>query len=1257
MKPTATSSREPRIAFVAMSALLLALNTTTAGAQTAPAPNPATPANSTSSTETKTDASEDTILLSPFEVSSSKDEGYAATSSLAGSRLNTQLKDIASPISVVTPQFLQDTGARSVQDLLIYTTNTQVVGPRGNIFLASAGDYNGQNQILYRPQTQTRVRGLNSADLTRDFWVTDIPLDAYNISGIEIQRGPNSILYGLGSPAGIINYTLKTPIMTKDAYTVEARYDSNGGVRTSADLNKVIIPNDLALRVEGLDDNQKFEQSGTYDKIKRITVSPRWTPKIADSVYTEFTLNYESGQDRANRPVLTPPVDDIAAWYIPAVSKFLRPTSFTPNPVAGDAQASVIPYLGNYNGASNQWYDQIAVLFSDPNSSATGGNGLPDALRQRGGSTAASPQANWEYITNVYDTWNPANPLNQKATFANNPKVMSIINDYETKSGRAFGGFQGWQAQQVLDTSVFDYWHDSLTGDNNHQWSDFHTLDLSARQTYFNGRAGVEFVYNKQNYKDGYENNINDGYTLLIDINELQPNGEPNPNVGRPEIVSNTSAYWSNDKAENSRVTAFYKLRMEDVLKKKTWLDDVIGEQTFTGVLTNQRSTHDDYSYLLDNWGDQAGYFGYQDMIEVHYLDSAVTPSSLSSEHGLGLKGVNAVQVPGANLSVETRNNSSSNILQIPDYATTSSNVFNSKTDLNRLITGANGSQQSVDSKAFIWQSRFLDDTVVGLLGVREDNFSKSVKDNPPQLPTDIRGQQTFNPFDPSWTYDLSKNLNADATTHSYGIVLHTPKFIDKFLPWGTNLTVAYNYATNFQPNNVGTDWYGHQLAAPSGSSKDYSILINTLNDRLSLRATWYKTTQFNTTPQGTFNWTSIADRVSRTLEGLANDTWGDGRTNTTPESIINKWFFGTSYDKTVANTPLDINWATADSATKAAYLAEPLRIRSSAVPGSSNYTPEGSTDSAGNLLPQPPETANEVAYRTAWFQAKTNAQWFGPLPADLTSALGLYRTGANDTQWGYTNNSTYKNTADIVSKGVELELTANITSNWRVAVNGSRSTAVQTNVLNAAVDKVVSELEPIALDGYSPSDLTATEYQLDYWHRTGFAQIDEWGNGNTQMLGNKFVANDGGNSVLVNYLSMKASDGKTVSELPKYTFNVITSYDFKHGPLKGFGIGGAIRYTGKYALGYYQIYNQAANVFVSDLDSPIYAPHETGYDMWLSYKHKITSKIDGSIQLNLRDLFAGHRLIPISSNPDGTYGQYRLGGDTSWELTTRLEF
>ncbi|HEY9155720.1 MAG TPA: TonB-dependent receptor plug domain-containing protein, partial [Opitutaceae bacterium] len=645
MKSTATSSREPRVALAAISALLLAFNANNVRAQQAPGPNPATPQSSTGSTQDKSNAAEETIVLSPFEVSSSKDEGYVATSSLAGSRLNTQLKDIASPISVITPQFLQDTGARSVQDLLIYTTNTQVVGPRGNIFLASAGDFNGQNQILYRPQQQTRVRGLNQADLTRDFWVTNVPLDAYNISGIEIQRGPNSILYGLGSPAGIINYTLKTPIMTKDAYVVEARYDSNGGIRASADLNKVIIPDDLAIRVEGLDDHQKFEQSGTYDKIKRITVSPRWTPKIADSVYTEFTLNYESGQDRANRPILTPPVDDIATWYIPAVNKFLRPTSFSPNPAAGGAQASVIPYIGNYNGGSNQWYDQIAVLFSDPNSSKTGGTGLPDALRQRGSGNASRPNSNWEYITNIYDTWNPANPLNQKATFANNPRVMAIINDYETKSGRAFGGFQGWQAKQVLDTSVFDYWHDSLTGDNNHQWSNFHTLDLSARQTYFNGRAGVEFVYDKQNYKDGYENNINDGYTLQIDINQLQPNGQPNPNVGRPEIVSGTNAFWANDKAENSRVTGFYKLRMEDLLKKKTWLDRVIGEQTFTGVFTSQRATHDDYSYLLDDWGDQVGYVGYQPMIEVHYLNTAVAPSSLSTEHGLGIKGVNAVQV------------------------------------------------------------------------------------------------------------------------------------------------------------------------------------------------------------------------------------------------------------------------------------------------------------------------------------------------------------------------------------------------------------------------------------------------------------------------------------------------------------------------------------------------------------------------------------------------------------------------------------
>src|SRR5690554_5765675 len=71
----------------------------------APAPAPAEAEDDDSNTQTEV------VVLSPFEVVSAQDTGYAATSSLAGSRLNTQLRDVASAIQVVTPEFLRDTGA------------------------------------------------------------------------------------------------------------------------------------------------------------------------------------------------------------------------------------------------------------------------------------------------------------------------------------------------------------------------------------------------------------------------------------------------------------------------------------------------------------------------------------------------------------------------------------------------------------------------------------------------------------------------------------------------------------------------------------------------------------------------------------------------------------------------------------------------------------------------------------------------------------------------------------------------------------------------------------------------------------------------------------------------------------------------------------------------------------------------------------------------------------------------------------------
>ena len=128
-------------ALTVTSALAVAVIPRTAVAQAAD--NAQTNTTVTTTTTTAAPAApadtEEPTVLSPFVVDASEDKGsYKANSTLAGTRVRTDLKDVASAITVVTSQFLQDTGATNAQDLLVYTPSTEVAGIRGN-FSGAAG--------------------------------------------------------------------------------------------------------------------------------------------------------------------------------------------------------------------------------------------------------------------------------------------------------------------------------------------------------------------------------------------------------------------------------------------------------------------------------------------------------------------------------------------------------------------------------------------------------------------------------------------------------------------------------------------------------------------------------------------------------------------------------------------------------------------------------------------------------------------------------------------------------------------------------------------------------------------------------------------------------------------------------------------------------------------------------------------------------------------------------------------------------------
>ena len=115
---------------------------------------------------------EEVLVLSPFEVTAQEDNtGYAAATTLAGNRLNTDIKDLGTSLSVYTQQFLKDIGATDNQSLLKYTLGTEIGGVNGNYSGSGGGTAPNADASYLNPQSTNRVRGLVSADNTRDLYL------------------------------------------------------------------------------------------------------------------------------------------------------------------------------------------------------------------------------------------------------------------------------------------------------------------------------------------------------------------------------------------------------------------------------------------------------------------------------------------------------------------------------------------------------------------------------------------------------------------------------------------------------------------------------------------------------------------------------------------------------------------------------------------------------------------------------------------------------------------------------------------------------------------------------------------------------------------------------------------------------------------------------------------------------------------------------------------------------------------------------
>jgi iron complex outermembrane recepter protein len=139
---------------------------------------------------------DEVVRLSPFEVSSATDRGYIATRASGATKTNTPMIELAHAVSVFNKEFITDTAAQSVFDLVRYTANM------------TGGDPAGDSRLQLRGFPVNRLRnGIQFPD-SGAFTFDELA----GVERVEVIKGASAVLFGTSSPGGLLNIVDKRPL-------------------------------------------------------------------------------------------------------------------------------------------------------------------------------------------------------------------------------------------------------------------------------------------------------------------------------------------------------------------------------------------------------------------------------------------------------------------------------------------------------------------------------------------------------------------------------------------------------------------------------------------------------------------------------------------------------------------------------------------------------------------------------------------------------------------------------------------------------------------------------------------------------------------------------------------------------------------------------------------------------------------------------------------------------------------------------------
>ncbi len=203
-------------------------------------------------------------MLSPFTVNATRDEGFVASSSLAGGRLSTDLRDTAAAYSVQTRDFIEALDLTDLAKAADWAVNAIQVRDDG--FLGEA----------FGTVTNVRIRGVPGA-VQRDFFTaTGVPvLDNFNTERFDYTRGPNALLFGTGGIGGNVSIITKHAELGRNQRQANIHAGSWDYYRATLDINQQAGDN-FALRVNGVYQDAGGWQKNERDDREGVHLAAKW---------------------------------------------------------------------------------------------------------------------------------------------------------------------------------------------------------------------------------------------------------------------------------------------------------------------------------------------------------------------------------------------------------------------------------------------------------------------------------------------------------------------------------------------------------------------------------------------------------------------------------------------------------------------------------------------------------------------------------------------------------------------------------------------------------------------------------------------------------------------------------------------------------------------------------------------------------------------------------------------------------------------